>query len=214
VLDLDGLMLDTESLSKGAWQQATTDVGYHLDDATYWSFVGRSDEDCERDMLARFGTAFPLTMFRDRRTDLWRQRVEEQGIQQKAGLRELLALIEGRNVPLAVATSSSADSARFKLRRSGLGARFTVIVTGDEVANGKPAPDIFLEAAGRLHVVASSCVAIEDSDAGVVAACRAGMRTLLVPDMKRPSVEAVRAAFRVLRSLHEAQAVLSALLES
>ena len=65
--------------------------------------------------------------------------------------------------------------------------RFNVIATGDEVRNGKPAPDLFLLAAHRLGMKPSQCLVLEDSEAGVVAAHRAGMQVYVVPDLKPPS---------------------------
>ena len=87
------------------------------------------------------------------------------------------------------------------------------MVTGDEIAHGKPAPDIYLEAARRLGVAPECCAAFEDSDAGTLSASRAGMLTFQVPDMKPPSPEAAAAASHVLRSLNEAPALLLPLLE-
>ena len=85
-------------------------------------------------------------------------------------------------------------------------------MTGDEISQPKPAPDIYLEAARRLGVDPACCIALEDSDAGILAASRAGMVSLLVPDLKQPSEEAARAAFRVLGSLHEAREIVAALI--
>jgi beta-phosphoglucomutase-like phosphatase (HAD superfamily) len=90
--------------------------------------------------------------------------------------------------------------------------RFQVVVTGDQVTRGKPAPDIYLEAARRVGYAPAQCVALEDSEAGVIAASRAGMIALMVPDLVRPSDAARRAAFRVLPSLVDAQNVIEALL--
>jgi len=83
-----------------------------------------------------------------------------------------------------------------------------VIVTGDQVVQGKPAPDIYLEAARRLQVAPALCVALEDSEAGILAASRAGMVPLLIPDGAHPSVSATNAAFRVLPSLTGARDVI------
>jgi hypothetical protein len=83
----------------------------------------------------------------------------------------------------------------------------------DEIANGKPAPDIYLEAARRLGVPPSQCVALEDSDAGILSASRARMTALMVPDLKPPSAAASEAAFRVLRTLDDAASVIAALLD-
>ena len=214
VFDMDGLILDTESLYKVSWQAASADLGYPIDDALYVTFVGRQNVECERTLVSRFGPAFPLDEFRTRWHRHWRATADTAGIPVKPGLVELLAFLDARQLPFAIATSSDADEAAYSLCRAGLDGRFDIVVTGDVVARGKPAPDIYLEAARRLGVQASVCVALEDSEAGALSASRAGMRALLVPDFVAPSADAVRAAFRVLRSLHDARAVIEELLGS
>ena len=208
VFDMDGLMLDTEPIYKIAWQAASAELGYVLDDAAYATFVGRRTEDCERDLVERFGAGFPLHQFRARWPHLWKADAAAHGIQKKPGLLELLAWLEREGVPLAVATSTESEDAAFTLRSAGLDTRFRVIVSGDQVLHGKPAPDIYLEAARRLNVTPARCVALEDSEAGILAASRAGMVPLLIPDGVPPSGAAAKAAFRVLQSLTEAHEVV------
>lgn len=209
VFDMDGLMLDTEPLYKSAWQQALAELGHELDDASYLGFVGRSTADCESDLVARLGDAFPLEMFRQRWPVLWRTCANEQGIAAKAGLHELIAFVRDEGLPLALATSSDASFTELSLGCADLAESFDVVVTGDQVKHRKPAPDIYLEAARRLAVEPRHCVALEDSEAGILAASRAGLVPLLVPDLKEPTAEAVEAAFRVLGSLHEARELLA-----
>jgi beta-phosphoglucomutase len=211
VFDMDGLMLDTEPLYKVAWQAAAAELGYPLDDASYATLVGRTTEDCERELRATFGTAFPLDRFRVLWPRLWQAEVARNGIQHKPGLLEFLAFSEAHGLRMAVATSSEVDYAAFSLRHAGLEGRFEVIVAGDQVARGKPAPDIYLEAARRLQVAPAACVALEDSEAGILAASRAGMCALLIPDWVDPSDAAIQAAFRVLGSLNEAQDLVARL---
>lgn len=211
VFDMDGLMLDTEPIYKVAWQAASAALGYALDDAFYASFVGRPNVECERDLRERFGSRFPLDRFRTGWPPLWRAEAATRGITKKAGLLELLAFLETQEVALAVATSTEADDAAFTLGAAGLDRRFSVIVTGDEVARGKPAPDIYLEAARRLNVSPQACVALEDSEAGILAASRAGMVALLVPD-SQPTPTAANAAFRVLPTLVDARETIRELL--
>jgi HAD superfamily hydrolase (TIGR01509 family) len=208
---MDGTMLDTEPLYKAAWQRAAADLGFDLDDAFYLGLVGRSTADGEDALSRRFGGSFPLAEFRMRWPVRWRTRVEAEGIPTKPGLLELLTWVDERHMPLAVATSSDRDYAAFSLRRAGLDGRVATLVTGDEVDHGKPAPDIYLEAARRLGVDPSHALAIEDSDAGALAAHRAGMSVLLIPDLKAPSAEATAAACRVVGSLFEARAYIATL---
>ena len=212
VLDMDGLMLDTEPIYKAAWQQASLELGFDLDDLTYATFVGRPTEDCEAKLLARFGAGFPMAQFRSRWPALWRAVVQERGIPHKSGLLELLRFLDAQRIPMAIATSSDADYTEFSLRSAGLAGRFHVIVTRDQVAHGKPAPDTYIEAARRLGQDAADCMALEDSDTGVLAACAAGMAAVCVPDLKPPSDAVARAAFRVLGSLSDARALIAAML--
>jgi len=205
VFDMDGLMLDTEPIYKAAWQQASAELGYDVTDAAYVHLVGRPAGDCEAVVLGWFGPAFPIERFRSRCHELWRARVTSAGIAAKPGLLELLSHLKRRDIPTAVATSSDADYTELSLRTVGLAAGFTAVITGDTVARGKPAPDIYLEAARRLGVTPGRSLALEDSEAGIVAASGAGMIPLLIPDGVAPSGTARRAAFRVLESLHEAR---------
>jgi HAD superfamily hydrolase (TIGR01509 family) len=211
VFDMDGLMIDTEPIYKAAWQAASAELGYAIDDVSYLKMVGRPTPDCEQELLAMFGAAFPLDHFRVRWPGAWRAEVAANGIRQKPGVLECLRFARAHRLPVAVATSSDAEYAAFSLRHAGLEGRFDVVVTGEEVARGKPAPDIYLEAARRLRVDPAACVAFEDSEAGILAASRAGMRALLIPDLVGPTATAVQAAFRVLGSLHEARDLIASL---
>ena len=211
VFDMDGLMLDTEPIYRHAWQCAGGELGYTLDDEFYETLVGRPNPDCEAILVRKFGAGFPLEAFRARWPMLWRSRADAHGINTKPGLLELLAFAEKNNLRVAVATSSDAEYTKFTLGRAGLDDRFEVLVTGDEVQRGKPNPDIYLEAARRLAVEPEQCVALEDSEAGIIAASSAGMVALMVPDLIEPSAAARRAAFRVLTSLLEAPEVVATL---
>lgn len=210
VFDMDGLMLDTEILYQRAWTQAANALGYAYDEAFYLqTCVGRTVEACEAALTGRFGDDFPLEAFRQLWQQLWRQEVEQQGIPLKPGLLDLLAFLDQRRIPFAVATSSDLAYAVFSLAAAGLRDRFGCIVTGDQIQHSKPAPDIYLEAARRLGVNPAGCVALEDSEAGVQAAAAAGMRVLLIPDLKPPTAAGRQAALHVLASLYEAAQILS-----
>ena len=202
-------MLDTERLYKRAWQRAASQLGYGLDDDFYFTLVGCTNAAGERALAEHFGPDFPLVAFRERWAGLWRQEVQVAGIPLKPGLLELLDYLADREIPVAVATSSERGYVDFSLQMAGADVRrFAHVVTGEQVARGKPAPDIYLEAAARLGIDPAGCIAAEDSDAGVLSASAAGMRAVMVPDLKPPSPAARAAAFRVLTSLHEMVSLL------
>jgi len=211
ILDMDGLMVDTEPLYKTAWQTAARDLGYDLHDDRYAKLVGRTTEAGERVLVAEFGASFPLEAFRELWPGLWRLEAGRGGIHRKPGLTELLAFIADAGLPVAVATSSEELYTRPTLEGAGLADYFDVIVTGEQVQHGKPEPDIYLEAAHRLSVAPADCIAFEDSEAGIIAVSRAGMTGVLVPHWPA-SPEAARAAYRVVDSLHAGREVLASLL--
>ena len=213
VFDMDGLMLDTEPIYKRAWQAASAELGCDLHDGFYAQFVGRPNDDCERLLIERFGAALPLDRFRARWRELWDADAAANGIRTKPGLLELLTVLDALSLPFAIATSSEREETAFCLRAARLDGRFPVRVTRDQIDHGKPAPDIYLEAARRLQADPAQCVALEDSEAGIVSASRAGMVALLIPDGAPPSAAAQHTAFRVLPSLADVPAILRDLLK-
>jgi beta-phosphoglucomutase-like phosphatase (HAD superfamily) len=214
IFDMDGLMLDTEPIYKASWQDACRELGFDLTDEAYEAFIGRPPSDCEMELPLLFGTFFPLQRFSTRWPQIWKSIALGQGIHRKAGLDELLAQLDLSAIRTAVATSSDAGYTAFTLASAGLADRFSIVVTRDQVPRGKPAPDLYLEAARRLRVQPANCLALEDSDAGVLSASAAGMRAICVPDIKQPSRAAERAAYRVLPSLHEVRGLVRELLLS
>lgn len=214
VFDMDGLMLDTEPLYKAAWQGGCRELGYDLTDAVHTTLVSRPTLACEQVVVGTFGVGFPLDRFQHRWPALWRLSATADGIHHKPGLLPLLTFLRHRGVRTAVATSSEASFTEFSLGHAGLLGFFDAIVTGDLIARGKPAPDIYLAAAGRLGVAPRRCVAFEDSEAGIVAAASAGMVAVLIPDWVPPSAVAQRAASQVLPSLVEALAFIEGCLDT
>jgi HAD superfamily hydrolase (TIGR01509 family) len=139
--------------------------------------------------------------------------IECSGIAVKPGLWPLIELLAAHGVPKAVATSTGKARAIRKLSLAGILPHFDHIVAGDEIANGKPAPDIFLKAAEKLSVDAADCYVLEDSEAGVRAAHSAGMTPILVPDLQQPSDEVRALARRTFVSLHEATVYFETILK-
>lgn len=201
IFDMDGLMLDTEPIYRAAWQQAAARVGHEISDALYATFVGRRVPDCEALLLQKFGVAFPMVEFQNHAREVC-SALMENGIPYKPGLQQLLEFLEERRVPRAVATSTARGTA---LRCLGdLAPRFHALATGEEVANGKPAPDIFLLAAQRLNIEPSRCLVLEDSVSGTQAGLAAGMRVIVVPDLVEPAPQ----ASHICQSLQEVRFLL------
>ena len=201
IFDMDGLMLDTERLAPPAWRDAKDAIGADFDMSLLDAMVGRNYQDCRAIIIERHGESFPT----DRLMGAWHVAydaiVERDGIAVKHGLAGLLDWLEEVGIPKAVATSTRRSRAIPKLANAGLAARFTALVGGDEVARGKPAPDIFLLAAERLGAPPSACLVLEDSAPGVRAALAAGMTPIMVPDQHAPPPDILATAILVLPSL-------------
>ena len=203
VFDMDGLMVDTESIYQHAFRQAAASLGYSLSEATLSATTGRPLKDGYRLVQADLGPTFPMTTFLERWPGLWNEHVRTHGVPRKPGLIELLDLLDAHHIPKAVATSTAYEEAIFTLEKADIAHRFPLIISGDQVVNGKPAPDIFLRAAERLGVPPNQCLALEDSEAGVLAATTAGMVTIMVPEIAHLAPEVLQRAYRVFSSLHE-----------
>jgi HAD superfamily hydrolase (TIGR01509 family) len=187
IFDMDGLMLDTEPIYKTAWQRAAIECGFSISEERWFDFIGRTRVDGENILLRALGPDFSLETFRTASRRCEAAAFAESLPAKKPGLDDLLALLDSRGMPKAVATSTERLQAAAQLGGLGLWGRFNAIATGDEVVNGKPSPDLFLLAAQRLGIEPSQCLVLEDSEAGIVAAHRAGMQVWVVPDLKPPS---------------------------
>lgn len=204
VMDMDGLMLDTEGMSHLGWVRTFAEWGLPFREDQFLELVGLNVPDVRKKMLAWYGPDFPFDAVYARKIVHVDEIIAHEGIMQKPGLPEFLAAADSLGLAKAVATSTARDRAIYKLERAGLKGRFDAAACGDEITNGKPAPDIFLLAARLLHLPPEDCLALEDSDPGVLAARDAGMRVLIIPDVKPPSPAARAAAWEVLPDLHQA----------
>lgn len=209
IFDMDGLMLDTEPLYRAAWKKAAAEFGYTLTDEVHGRIMGHSTAGAERVVFEEFGAAFPMDEFRARRRKLEAE-FQNAPLPKKPGLDELLDLLDSRGLRKAVATSTRREMAIAQLTVNGLIHRFDAVATGDEVQNGKPAPDLFLLAAQRLRVEPASCLVLEDAAPGVLAAHRAGMPVYVVPDLQPPPEEVLQLTSGGYRTLLEVAAALNA----
>ncbi len=202
IFDMDGLMLDTEVLGPQTWRDAAASIGVEFDLALLPAMIGRNYRDTRVYLREHYGPDYPVEQLTAACLTSFDAIVAREGIAQKPGLRELLDWLELENVARAVATSTRRDRAEAQLTTQGLLARFMTLVGGNEVAQGKPAPDIFLLAASRLDIDAADCVVLEDSEPGMRAALAAGMMPIMVPDLHGPSASLLEREPLVLPSLH------------
>ena len=202
VFDLDGILIDSEHVWDEVRQQLADERGGRWNENASRDMMGMSSLEWSRYMRDVVG----LTEEPEEISAEVVRRLEDR-------YRRELPLIPGaeRAVerlaarwPLALASSSNRELIDLVLESSGLGRYFTASVSSEEVARGKPAPDVFLEAARRLGVEPTHCAAVEDSENGILAAKAAGMRTIAIPNPHYPPHEdALAAADVVLASIEE-----------
>ena len=181
ILDMDGLVLDTEPTYFAAWQQAVKAMGYQLAPDSFKILSGYHYHQVEAQLQAWLGQDFNLHAFKQLGTDCWRNHVREHGIAVKTGVVALLDYAEQQGIPVCLATNSWAVYAQKCLVIAGLTQRFPLMVTGNDVERVKPEPDIFLKAAEKIQVEIHQCVIFEDSHTGIVAASASGAYSVYVP---------------------------------
>jgi HAD superfamily hydrolase (TIGR01509 family) len=211
IFDMDGLMLDTEPVAARAWTDAADRLGLPFDHAVTRRMIGRNFPDCRALIREHHGDDYPVDALMSGWHAAYDAIIDREGLVVKEGLFELLDWLEAQAIPKAVATSTRRSRAQAKLERIGVAQRFATLVGGDEIARGKPAPDIFLEVAARLPADAGACLVLEDSEPGVRGALAAGMAAIIVPDLHAPSDALVAAGPLVLSTLHEVRAHLAGL---
>lgn len=180
IFDMDGLMVDTETLARRSWDEVITPFGYDMDDELYDRMVGRRTPECVDLVLTEMLMPLTFDELHTRKTAAYLALLDEN-LPVMPGLFGLLEALDTAAIPWAVATSSPRAIAERILGQLGLMERCAVLAAGDEVPLGKPAPDLFLLAAERLGVDPARCVALEDSPAGCRSAAAAGMRVLVIP---------------------------------
>jgi HAD superfamily hydrolase (TIGR01509 family) len=211
VFDLDGLMVDSEPVAREAWRILLHRYGVELDEETAGAIIGLRLEDSAALIKQRFNLpSSPREIGAERRVIF--DRLASQGLQPMPGLVGLLSAIDGLGLKRAVATSSHRGYAIGVLETIGAVDGFTAIVTGETVRSGKPAPDIYLAAAGALGLAPGDCLVLEDAPPGVRAAKAAGMFCVAIPNRFTAGLD-LSAADRVLPSLPAVTAQLDALLQ-
>lgn len=201
IFDMDGTVLDTESVFRTIVFDVCTDLGFEMTDAVHRSMVGSSHERISQLLFDAYGTGFPYARFDDLCRTTMRDTLQAGGVPVKTGAREILTALRAHNIPTAIATSSRAPHAQQHLSHAGLIDFFQTIVTRDDVVNPKPDPEPYLLAASRLGIDPVDCLAIEDSHTGVRAAHAAGMQTVMVPDLVHPSADIQALGIAIVDSL-------------
>ncbi len=203
IFDMDGLLLDTERIFKKAYQRSANQHGIVLQDDVYDQMIGLRSDASQRVLREALGPSAPSAAIIEGARHYYYMQIEEEGIPLRPGVLEMFDYIESLGFPMTVATSTHHELAMIKLRVVGLLDRVVGIVSGDQVAKGKPEPDIYQAAAKLIGVEPEHCLALEDSPPGVIAARKANCVTIMIPDLQAPNAVTRSMANFIYESLHD-----------
>ncbi len=200
---MDGVILDTEKLYVRFWREAASFYGFPMTLEHALGIRSLSGKLAEEKLQGWFGKEFDYNAVRQKRIELMDEFVSQNGVEPKPGAKVLLSYIKDNGYALALATATPVDRAGRYLKSVELYSFFDQIVSAREVKRGKPAPDIYLCAAKRLGLDPKECIALEDSQNGIRSAFAAGCKTIMVPDLDRPTEEIMPLLYGVANGLED-----------
>lgn len=186
LFDVDGVILDTECLYSRFWMEACHYYGFPMTKAQSLQMRSLNKTAGQEKLRALFGPAADYTTIRQKRIELMDAFVEKEGVTAKPGIYTLLDALDARGIPCAITSSSPQQRLESYLTPLNLYHRFKKVISGYDVPRGKPEPDIYLRGAAELGLPPETCLALEDSPAGILSAYRAGCLPVLIPDQDTP----------------------------
>jgi HAD superfamily hydrolase (TIGR01509 family) len=199
IFDMDGLLIDSERIIMQGCIQAAASIGITYTQAEYVELVGRIWTDSTRLMTQQLGSEENFQhVMRGLNTYL---DACNHVFPLKPGALALLKYYQSQGIICSVASSSPTPHITHRLTHTGVLDYFSHVTSGQEVTRGKPNPDIYLLALQKLGLQAEECIAFEDSELGAQAAIAAGLRVVVVPDLRQPSALVRSNAHQVVESL-------------
>ena len=201
IFDLDGLLADTEIISLKVYQELLEDFGIPFTEETYSrEYSGHREEENVQRFLDTYDLPWNFDQTLEKVYELEAQ-ILAKGVNLKKGAKNLLAFLQREGIPIALATSSVESRARMILDSNGILSLFDHLVFAKDVKRNKPYPDIFLKACSDLNVLPENCLVLEDSEAGIEAAYRAGIPVICIPDLKMPAQSFLNKTEQVFQDL-------------
>lgn len=182
VFDLDGTLIDTEKLYRKYWPKALADYGYELSDERALMLRSLGRPFAPRQFKDWYGEDFDYDLIRKRRKEYVEGYIEENGVELRPGVKEILAFLKDKKITVAIATATDPARTEKYLEMTGIREYFSEIICATMVERGKPSPDIYEYACRALNMNPSDCFAIEDAPNGVKSAYAAGLKVIFIPN--------------------------------
>lgn len=178
IFDMDGVIIDSEPIHFEVDIQTMKDFGCSISKEELNKYVGTTNEYMFTDIKNKYKLDKSVEEIINYRCELAKRKVIESDLAPIEGIIDLLKNLKEKNIIAAIASSSPRDFIEVVVSKFELEDYFSCILSGEEVENGKPAPDIYVETAKKLGIVPEECIVIEDSKNGVMAAKEAGMKCI------------------------------------
>ncbi len=207
IFDMDGVILDSETISDRTWRIAAKEKGLEINDKILNSCRGTNKNDSMAILKTHYGQDFDSAAFLERTSELFHQIEESEGIPLMHYAKEILEYLKPRYT-LALASSTRGVTVERQLRTAGVIDFFETRTTGDMVVHSKPDPEIYLMACKSVGLEPAECYAIEDSLNGIKSAYAAGLKPIMVVDKIQPTEEIRKMCIAVFDSLEGLKEIL------
>jgi beta-phosphoglucomutase family hydrolase len=188
IFDWDGVVIDSSAQHERSWELLAEEIQRPLPKNHFILGFGKKNQLIIPTILKWSQDEAEIEAFGNRKEELYRELVRDHGVEVLPGARELLIALKEAGIPRAVGSSTPRNNLDAIFAVTGLGEYFDAVVSANDVVHGKPAPDVFLKAAGFLGVEPARCVVFEDALFGIEAAQRAGMKVVGVATTNPPEL--------------------------
>jgi HAD superfamily hydrolase (TIGR01509 family) len=202
IFDMDGVIIDSEPIHFEVDMQTMKDFGCNISKEELNKYVGTTNEYMFTDIKNKYKLDKSAEEIINYRCELVKRKVIESDLMPIEGIIDLLKNLKAKNIPAAIASSSPRDFIEVVVSKFGIEDYFSCILSGEEVENGKPAPDIYVETAKKLRVKPEECIVIEDSKNGVLAAKKANMKCIGFKNVNSGEQDLSKADF-IVNSIRE-----------
>ncbi len=208
IFDMDGLMFDTEKLSGECFINAAKEYHYSISQDARLKMLGHSLNDNRRLLKEIYGMDFPFDLISKRGREMREEIISRNGIEMKEGLQELLRYLKKKKIVCAIASSSKRSDIELNISLYKLEEYFAYIISGEDVVNSKPNPEIFLRVIKELGVTPQETLVLEDSENGIEASYNAQIPVICIPDLVQPSQIYENKCLHILKSLLEVMRIV------
>lgn len=203
LFDMDGTLIDDEKFTISSKIIEGKKYGYKVKREDVLNSLGMSKESSREHFKSIYGEDFPVEELANQRFIYIVNYMKEHGIKLKPYVKKIIHFCKKNDIKIGICTSTTREKVVEYSKYGDLFTYFDFIVTGDEIKNGKPSPDIFLKGLELAQVNKDECLVIEDSNIGVEASLNAGIEVIMIPDLVKPRGKTLINRVKVYKNLNE-----------